>query len=171
MSGNFRLIYAAVIVVIGSEASATPFHGQVDKRIEILVKESSIMSKGQVVKLDAEKLREKFLAMFDDEELVFTRVNFSRSLTIDVIAYDSGNYLGGGKTATITVNYSLSDENHLKIREWSDSCKFRANLDFQSSEKRNIDAVNGCVKSLARNLVIDLNGSFVDDRTKPAALN
>jgi len=74
-------------------------------------------------------------------------------LRANVVAYDSGSYLGFAKTATIAVDFELRDTQGATIKAWHGDCKQRVAFNMNSTATRNAEAVTMCIEQLAQDAV------------------
>lgn len=169
--GRLRVLQVAALVTATFEISTTAHANDHvhDLKFEVAVPETPLLTDRQVVKLDAPELRERFVDALNTNGFALARRGYDRLLTVDVTAFDSGNYLGGAKTATMTIQYKLVDGAGAPIDHWVDACQFRAKLDFQSSPSRNVTAVNGCLKDMIVQLVGHLRGNAGNEDGSPPA--
>lgn len=75
---------------------------------------------------------------------------------VRVTGYHSGSRFGGSKTATITADVLIRDRLFGTI-----GCAHTAKLDFRSTEKRNVSAVDGCLADLGQQFGERLNEAMM----------
>ena len=78
-------------------------------------------------------------------------------VTVAVLHYDSGPYMGFTKTARIGVSYRLVRAG-TDTKSWDDACEAKAGVDVQDAPDRNRTAVSMCLTALGARLAEALAG-------------